>query len=1056
MENAMQLAKHSKHTPKLLRHQVLCALMKMYVPTEEDRDNSDQPSAAPAQAAGNPADSCGPTIQRFHGALLFVDISGFTALSTKLDVETLKNHINSYFSKMLDIVEKWEGDVIKFAGDALFIVWPTVMDKQAGVSNNTSRSVSSNLSGHTQFAIAAKRSLEKAVACGLEISTVCGNYEVKLPSNESGSDSPSLMNKLLPNFSFFSGGAAKVVPAAPAASDSPQESVVFLNVHSGVSCGLMAGVDIIHGNRGEFFLVGDPLTGVAMAESQASKGDVVLDVAAHELLHGDNATAAVNRHLGAVDKSNKGGDNMDEGANEKKEEEEEIVVQLQGQIADGCLKCGCLKTASGLFCVSRLLTRISKDLDKKKTRGKMKADHAQVRSEWGLINMRQYEDIQYDIEKLYSSAQHSIKREFLTFLKSMHADEESLDWKTEEKKYGGFLKEQVKTHFLEWMERILGDVITQHVHEVARLAQRTTRKRLSSFVDLLQESKKVLERTRSDYAFMSSALTTTLDSGDSNAADVDLERATSPDISSPRDSDVLSSPAVMEERVKRDSIKTTSQHHKSSFSTELNNGEIRTVIVLFIKIEKFDLRLRIDAVGKPCTFAYNRFSFLDRTESEIEADEQLMRRFQACFSVLCKAFSDHGGQLRQFIVDDKGTVCIGTFGLRGSASVDNAAAALEAAKNVVIGLKSIGLGASIGITSGKGYCGLVGSSARHEYAVMGPSTNLSARLMCKAPAHGIICDADTVNRDRTHRFIQLAEIQAKGYTKPVTIFKPAAEHDSDVDISGRLAEAKKSVRGNAKNWNMSHVGLKRAAEEANGVLSATNLASMTALQRMMEVSKTDFYITETKTNFEAHDHQKSALTQKLHGRKEHIMAIFAFLFDNDAADCQSLSFKVKVKMAVVCAASGLGKTAMLNAIERKLVHISRTDAKCNLLILRNRASSLHSDVPFFGVRSVLQNLLMIINRTVRRGEEAGDNRGFNRIVANINAKDFQPLLLSMIAHPEDPNSSVLVTCLLSDTYMTEAQAEDMSIATINYVLRSVSQFVSMASKDLKKLLLFIM
>jgi class 3 adenylate cyclase len=37
-----------------------------------------------------------------------------------------------------------------------------------------------------------------------------------------------------------------------------------------------------------------------------------------------------------------------------------------------------------------------------------------------------------------------------------------------------------------------------------------------------------------------------------------------------------------------------------------------------------------------------------------------------------------------------------------------------------------------GITSGKAYCGLVGSPLRHEYAVMGPSTNLSARLMGKA------------------------------------------------------------------------------------------------------------------------------------------------------------------------------------------------------------------------------------------------------------------------------------------------------------------------------------
>eukprot|EP01031_Cornospumella_fuschlensis_P041370 gene41370-50485_t len=64
MENAMQLAKHSKHTPKLLRHQVLCALMKKYVPTEDDRESPDPSSALTVQTSQ--AETCGPTIQRFH------------------------------------------------------------------------------------------------------------------------------------------------------------------------------------------------------------------------------------------------------------------------------------------------------------------------------------------------------------------------------------------------------------------------------------------------------------------------------------------------------------------------------------------------------------------------------------------------------------------------------------------------------------------------------------------------------------------------------------------------------------------------------------------------------------------------------------------------------------------------------------------------------------------------------------------------------------------------------------------------------------------------------
>jgi class 3 adenylate cyclase len=90
---------------------------------------------------------------------------------------------------------------------------------------------------------------------------------------------------------------------------------------------------------------------------------------------------------------------------------------------------------------------------------------------------------------------------------------------------------------------------------------------------------------------------------------------------------------------------------------------------------------------------------------------------------------DKGGQIRQFIHDDKGTVCIGTIGLRGSTTKDNAAAAVEAAKGILGQLQALGFDASVGIASGKAFCGLVGSDLRHEYAVMGPSVNLSARLM---------------------------------------------------------------------------------------------------------------------------------------------------------------------------------------------------------------------------------------------------------------------------------------------------------------------------------------
>jgi class 3 adenylate cyclase len=53
-------------------------------------------------------------------ALLFVDISGFTNLCTRLDIDCLQRHINTYFTQLIDIVVARGGDVLRFAGDAIF------------------------------------------------------------------------------------------------------------------------------------------------------------------------------------------------------------------------------------------------------------------------------------------------------------------------------------------------------------------------------------------------------------------------------------------------------------------------------------------------------------------------------------------------------------------------------------------------------------------------------------------------------------------------------------------------------------------------------------------------------------------------------------------------------------------------------------------------------------------------------------------------------------------------------------------------------------------------
>ncbi|MFO8061414.1 MAG: tetratricopeptide repeat protein [bacterium] len=61
--------------------------------------------------------------ERRFVTILFGDVSGFTALSERLDPEDVIKVINKYFNKMLYIVDKYGGDVDKFVGDAIMVVF---------------------------------------------------------------------------------------------------------------------------------------------------------------------------------------------------------------------------------------------------------------------------------------------------------------------------------------------------------------------------------------------------------------------------------------------------------------------------------------------------------------------------------------------------------------------------------------------------------------------------------------------------------------------------------------------------------------------------------------------------------------------------------------------------------------------------------------------------------------------------------------------------------------------------------------------------------------------
>ena len=74
---------------------------------------------------------------------------------------------------------------------------------------------------------------------------------------------------------------------------------------------------------------------------------------------------------------------------------------------------------------------------------------------------------------------------------------------------------------------------------------------------------------------------------------------------------------------------------------------------------------------------------------------------------------------------------------------------------------------------GDAYCGIVGGVQRHEYAVLGSSVNLAARLMASKENPGILVD-DKVRLEAGSSFVfnALGSVKARGYDEPVQIFEP--------------------------------------------------------------------------------------------------------------------------------------------------------------------------------------------------------------------------------------------------------------------------------------------
>lgn len=150
-------------------------------------------------------------------------------------------------------------------------------------------------------------------------------------------------------------------------------------------------------------------------------------------------------------------------------------------------------------------------------------------------------------------------------------------------------------------------------------------------------------------------------------------------------------------------------------------------------------------------------------------DLDLWHRMMVC---LQKAIYQYEGSINKILIDDKGVIAVAVFGLPPLSHSDDPKRACLASLMLSSKLKEMGLATKIGITTGRTFCGTVGSDLRREYTVMGPIVNMSARLMGSAEKNTVVVDVNTkLDSSNDISFEELPPLNLKGMPAPVNAFR---------------------------------------------------------------------------------------------------------------------------------------------------------------------------------------------------------------------------------------------------------------------------------------------
>lgn len=181
-------------------------------------------------------------------------------------------------------------------------------------------------------------------------------------------------------------------------------------------------------------------------------------------------------------------------------------------------------------------------------------------------------------------------------------------------------------------------------------------------------------------------------------------------------------------------------------------GNLRNVTVLFVNLGLKD---------------HDLLAAAEYRDAMLRAHRTLQEVQQAVYQ--------YEGSVNKFLMDDKGSTLIAVFGLPPLSHEDDAVRGVLSGIGLCDRLWNLGLKASVGITTGVVFCGVVGSNTRKEFTVLGDTVNLSARLMQHSvgTGGGIVVD-HSIKRACAGLldFQALSPIKVKGKTGLIRIYRP--------------------------------------------------------------------------------------------------------------------------------------------------------------------------------------------------------------------------------------------------------------------------------------------